>query len=144
MPRERHKLWIGRNDRAMPPENVQLRILERYKACCAGCQRKLMMGERWELDHVIALQDGGVNAEGNLQPLCKPCHGVKTGAEATIRAKVRAKTKAAYGIKTAKQKIRSAGFPKRAERTQKQPLMARSLYGPGGWLMPAGNGEDYE
>lgn len=143
MPRERYKLWVGKNDLAMPPENVQLRILQRYSACCAGCQRKLMMGERWDLDHVIAIEDGGVNAEGNLQPLCAPCHGVKTGAENSQRAKVRAKTKAAYGIKAAKQKIPGRGFGPKRERTPK-PLHAprRALYGPGSGLMQPGNNFD--
>jgi 5-methylcytosine-specific restriction protein A len=140
--REKFKLWIGKNDRAMPPENVQLRILQRYKACCLGCGRKLMMGEKWELDHVIPLEDGGVNAEGNLQPLCKPCHGKKTGREATERAKVRAMTKAAYGIKLApKQRIRSAGFPKSRKAPAPKPRLSPKAIYTRGELLAVGNAE---
>lgn len=128
MSRERYKLWVGRNDRAMPPENVQLRILQRYKACCAGCRRKIMMGEKWELDHVIPIEDGGVNAEGNLQPLCKPCHGIKTSREATERAKVRAMAKAAYGIKAPKQKIPSRPKQVKPPRDRLPPLPPRSPF----------------
>jgi 5-methylcytosine-specific restriction protein A len=115
-------------DNTTAPENVQLRIVGRYKGCCAGCQNKLAIG-RWHLDHVIPLEDGGVNAEGNLQPLCVPCHGVKTSGEATARAKVRAKAKAHLGIKTPpKRKIVSAGFPKRVITFRKSRLAPRDIY----------------
>jgi 5-methylcytosine-specific restriction endonuclease McrA len=128
MPRERYKLWIGRNDRVMPPHDVQLRIVKRYKGCCARCQNKLAIG-RWAMDHVIPLEDGGVNAEGNCQPLCTPCHGLKTGAENSERAKVRAKAKADLGIKTPTTRpLRSAGFPKRREARPKPPLQPKPLF----------------
>ncbi len=142
MPRERYKLWVGKNDRAMPPENVQLRIVQRYQGCCAGCQRKLMMGEPWQLDHLNPLEDGGVNAEGNLQPLCKPCHTSKTSTEATERAKVRAKTKAGYGIKAVKRPIQSRPKAERPAR-DKLPVPAADqnpIYR--GRLWPAGNNSE--
>jgi 5-methylcytosine-specific restriction endonuclease McrA len=122
MSRERHVPWVGKNDRAMPTPNVTLRIFARAKGCCQDCRRKLMAGERWHRDHIVPLEDGGANAEGNFQILCEACHGKKTGAEATERAKVRAKTKAAYGIRGPKQKIASRGFPKR-EKPAKAPKL---------------------
>ncbi len=142
MSREKFKLWIGRTDNTKAPESVQLRILVRYKGCCARCQSRLAIG-RWQLDHVIPLQDGGVNAEGNLQPLCVPCHGLKTAGEATERAKVRAKAKAHLGIKAPKQKIASRGFPRtRAPRAPKPNLPPRLLYAGVGELMkPIGDGD---
>lgn len=132
MPRERHQEWIGKNDRVMPPESVQLRILRRHDGYCAGsCQRKLMLGEKWDLDHKIALEDGGENRESNLQPLCKACHQPKTAAENSQRAKVRAKTAAAYGIKDPKrQKIQSRGFAKKErEHADRPALPPRQLFG---------------
>ena len=141
MPRQRHKLWLGRTDNTAAPENVQLRIVQRYKGCCAGCQQRLAIG-RWHLDHVIPLQDGGVNAEGNLQPLCVGCHGIKTSAEATDRAKVRAKAKAAYGINAPKQKIPSRPKAARPVRDKLPMPPPRLLYGRVGELkQPIGEGD---
>jgi 5-methylcytosine-specific restriction endonuclease McrA len=125
MAREKFKLWIGRTDNTTAPENVQLRIVGRYKGCCAGCQNKLAIG-RWHLDHVIPLEDGGVNAEGNLQPLCVPCHGVKTSGEAIARAKVRAKAKAHLGIKTPPaHRCNRAALPERAHPARLPPRHLR-------------------
>ena len=147
MPRERHKLWVGKNDRAMPPPNVTLRIFTRAKGCCQECQRKLMAGEKWIRDHIIPLQDGGVNAETNIQILCWPCNVKKTGGEATERAKVRAKAKADLGIKTApKRPLVSRGFPKRVrqprDRLPALPPVFRQYPKQGLW--PVGKGEDWD
>ena len=38
-----------------------------------------------ELDHIVALIDGGTNHDTNLQALCKPCHVKKSTAEAAQR-----------------------------------------------------------
>jgi hypothetical protein len=32
----------------------------------------------WELDHVVALVNGGDESEENRRPICKPCHRKKT------------------------------------------------------------------
>lgn len=130
MPREKFKLWVGKNDRVMPPGDVQLRIVNRYKGCCAGCQVRLMGNKKPEFDHVIAIEDGGVNAEGNIQPLCRPCHLLKTGRENSERAKVRAKAKAAYGITRPKAKIPSR--PKAAKPPRDvlpPPRRTRDIFG---------------
>lgn len=39
-----------------------------------------------EVDHRIPLHLGGIDAEPNLQGLCRRCHAAKTGAEARARA----------------------------------------------------------
>lgn len=146
MPRERYRLWIGRNDNVMPPENVQLRIVERHKGCCAECQSRLQIG-RWHLDHVIPLQDGGVNAERNLQPLCVACHGIKTNAEATDRAAVRRKAKAHLGIDKrayVKQPMQSAGFVKKPKRTDQLPLPPRRLIYQRGALFPPSRSDELD
>ncbi|ANS04343.1 hypothetical protein [uncultured Mediterranean phage] len=43
---------------------------------CAVCQAQLMAS--FEIDHKIALQDGGTNHVNNLEALCRNCHGEKT------------------------------------------------------------------
>ncbi len=111
------KPWCGKTDDAMPPPNVTLRIFARAKGCCQHCLRKLMAGEKWHRDHILALADGGANVETNFQVLCEPCHGPKTVAENIARAKVRAQTKAAFGIKTPPSRpLRSPGFAKKPKR----------------------------
>lgn len=44
----------------------------------------------WEMDHVVALADGGGNGLDNLQTLCQPCHRGKTSRENSARAARRA------------------------------------------------------
>ncbi|EFG65217.1 hypothetical protein SSBG_06032 [Streptomyces sp. SPB074] len=34
-----------------------------------------------DVDHVRALARGGEDTDGNVQALCRPCHGVKTGED---------------------------------------------------------------
>lgn len=45
---------------------------------CAKCTRKLSIGDDWDVDHAIALENGGTNDAGNLQVLCDWCHTPKT------------------------------------------------------------------
>lgn len=45
---------------------------------CANCTRKIMAGEDWDLDHIIALELGGTNDDCNMQVLCSFCHAGKT------------------------------------------------------------------
>jgi 5-methylcytosine-specific restriction endonuclease McrA len=45
---------------------------------CANCRRKIRTGEDWDLDHRIALENGGTNDLENMQVLCEFCHGMKT------------------------------------------------------------------
>jgi hypothetical protein len=48
---------------------------------CAKCNRKLRIGDDWdlaEIDHRIALENGGTNDLENMQPLCCWCHTDKS------------------------------------------------------------------
>ena len=45
---------------------------------CAKCTRKLGIGEDWDLEHRIALENGGTNNPENMQVLCDWCHTPKT------------------------------------------------------------------
>jgi GTPase SAR1 family protein len=51
---------------------------------CAGCRKLLQPG--WHADHIIALADGGPDEPQNMQPLCAPCHTLKTARENSSRA----------------------------------------------------------
>jgi 5-methylcytosine-specific restriction endonuclease McrA len=45
---------------------------------CASCTRKLGPSDDWDIDHAIALENGGTNDDANLQVLCDWCHTPKT------------------------------------------------------------------
>jgi 5-methylcytosine-specific restriction endonuclease McrA len=46
---------------------------------CGDCKRQL---PAWfEVDHVIALHNGGSNEVSNLVALCRDCHGKKTAMD---------------------------------------------------------------
>lgn len=57
--------------------NVLMRgfYLDKFNHKCVKCGST----ERLELDHIIAITEGGDNSQENIQVLCKPCNGKKGG-----------------------------------------------------------------
>jgi 5-methylcytosine-specific restriction enzyme A len=104
--------WIGKTDDAKIPDRVKLRVFDAYGGRCAGCDRKLYPGDRWEADHIKALINGGQHRENNLQPLCEFCHPEKTRADVAEKAMIARKRKKHVGIRTAKRKLSGRGFAK--------------------------------
>lgn len=52
-----------------------MKVLGAHDYSCAHCKRK---GRRHlTLDHIISINDGGLNLAHNVQPLCKKCHATK-------------------------------------------------------------------
>lgn len=47
-----------------------------------------MAGESWTLEHVVALINGGANAEHNLGITCKNCLPAKNAADVAEKARV--------------------------------------------------------
>jgi|SRR5580658_4143723 5-methylcytosine-specific restriction protein A len=92
--------WIGKDDNDWPPRRVYLRVWDRFGGVCqCGCGRKITAGEPWNLDHVIAVINGGRNVESNLVPLLTEHHSIKTRADVQTKAKI-ARIKAAHlGVK---------------------------------------------
>lgn len=93
--------WIGATpDTAIPPR-VRARVFARFTGCCQVCTRKIAAGEPWVCDHVIALANGGENAEHNLQVICGWCdRKVKTPADVAEKSAVARKRQKHLGIKT--------------------------------------------
>ena len=86
--------WIGANPDAAIPPRVRLRVFERAHGRCQGCTRRIVPGDDWQADHILALINGGQNRESNLQLLCDWCHSAKTKADVAMKAetaRVRAK-----------------------------------------------------
>lgn len=52
---------------------------------CRHCRAKgkAVVAEEW--DHIVPLSEGGEDTDDNGQPLCKPCHAIKTAREDTSR-----------------------------------------------------------
>jgi 5-methylcytosine-specific restriction protein A len=90
--------WIGTTPNSAVPPHVRLRIFDRCKGVCHISRRKIMAGERWDLDHVIPLADGGEHRESNLAPAIADKHREKTAEENRDRAKVRGKRSKHLGI----------------------------------------------
>ena len=51
---------------------------------CAMCK----VAAATELDHIVALSNGGTNDEDNLQGLCAACHEIKTTADLGYKPRV--------------------------------------------------------
>ena len=82
--------WIGKTPDSAVPAHVRIRIFERTSGLCHITKRKIRAGEKWQLDHIIPLADGGEHRESNLAPALDWAHREKTSAENKARAKTRA------------------------------------------------------
>lgn len=123
------KEWIGRNPDSKIPARVRLRVFEAHGGMCHRAKRKIMAGEPWAIDHVIALINGGENRENNLAPILVDKHKAKTADDVAEKAKVARKAKANLGLKPAPAKpIQSPGFapkpPKPSTARQPEKLAA--------------------
>jgi 5-methylcytosine-specific restriction protein A len=79
----------------MAVERIRGRALQRIRArhfaahpLCVMCEAKGIITLATELDHIIALTNGGTNDDDNLQGLCAPCHEIKTIADLGNRPRV--------------------------------------------------------
>jgi len=80
--------WIGKTPETPIPPRVKLRVWERQGGRCALTGVKINPGDKWEVDHRVALINGGLNIESNLQVVLSTAHKVKTRADVDEKAKV--------------------------------------------------------
>lgn len=85
--------WIGRDDDAVPPPRVRLRIWDAFGGQCYLCRHKIRAGEYWQCDHVTALINGGANRESNLAPACRNCCYRKTAEDMSEKSDIADKRK---------------------------------------------------
>ena len=90
--------WIGKTDDAAIPPRVRLRVFEAHGGICAISGRKIMPGDRWQVDHAIALVNGGQHRESNFQPVLDAAHKTKTRADVATKAKIASVRKKHLGI----------------------------------------------
>lgn len=102
--------WIGRTADTPAPARVRLRVFERHGGVCYLSGRKIMPGDKWQIEHPLALINGGENRESNMAPALVEPHKVKTAQDMAQKSKdyrVRAKHN---GIKPARKITRWRRF----------------------------------
>jgi 5-methylcytosine-specific restriction enzyme A len=124
------KEWRGKTPDTKVPPRVRLRIWERENGMCHLSGRKILAGEPWDLDHKIALANGGEHRESNLFPAIRDKHKEKTKADVAGKSKVAEIAKKHIGASKPQGKLRSAGFAKSGKppRIEKPTLPRRAIY----------------
>lgn len=97
--------WIGKHDDVPVPRRVRLRIFERCGGVCHLSGRLIRAGEPWDLDHVVALINGGEHRESNLAPVLKEPHKAKTIEDVKEKSMVARKRMKHLGIRAKKKKM---------------------------------------
>ena len=78
---------------------MRLRVWEAHKGLCGQCGRQIRAGERWTLEHLTALINGGENREANLGVTCCNCLGGKNAADVAEKSAVNRKRAKHLGVK---------------------------------------------
>src|SRR5215469_7925116 len=97
--------WIGKSDDDRIPDRVRIRVFARHGGRCHCCGRLILVGEAWELDHVIALANGGGHRESNLKPILTEHHRNKTRLDTAIKSKGYAVRRKLLGLKKPKRPL---------------------------------------
>ena len=97
--------WIGATPDSVPPPRVRMRILERYNRRCYLSDRPIRAGDSWDVEHILALSNGGENRESNMAPALKEPHKLKTRLDRKIKAKNDRVKKRHFGIQGRKRKM---------------------------------------
>jgi len=79
-------------------ERTRMRVYARHSGTCALCLKsslRLFKRDRYdagadlaEIDHILAVRDGGTNLDENLRLLCLSCNRKKAGEAARLRRTV--------------------------------------------------------
>ena len=103
--------WFGATDDTRPPPRVRLRVFAAHEGRCWLSGRKITPADKWDIDHKVALINGGENRESNLAPALRDRHREKTASDVAEKAKtdrIRAKH---LGIhRTSGRKLQRRGF----------------------------------
>lgn len=120
------KEWIGKTDDARVPPRVRLRVFTARDGICHISGRKIAAGEPWELEHIVALCNGGQHRESNLAPALVAPHKLKTAADRAEKKIIDRKRKKHLGIRKAPT-LRSRGFTKAPpQRSATRPIERRT------------------
>lgn len=119
--------WIGKTPDTPVPPHVRVRIFDAHDGKCHIAKRKIKRGEPWDLDHIIALINGGQNCESNMAPALRDKHREKTAADVAEKSRVYRKRAKFLGVMPKRAKIQAAGFRKSApQHTASRPIQRKS------------------
>lgn len=91
--------WVGRNADSPIPDRVKVRVFEKYEGRCYLSGIRLTPGT-WEIEHIVAIINGGENRESNLAPVSKgKVHQEKTREDVKIKSISYRKKKANLGLR---------------------------------------------
>lgn len=79
--------WVGKTPDTPAPPRVRLRVWDTHKGRCHRCHRKINAGEKWTLEHITALINGGENSEWNLALTCSWCLPIKNAEDVKEKSK---------------------------------------------------------
>jgi 5-methylcytosine-specific restriction protein A len=102
--------WKGKTDDAKVPPHVRARIFKRDEGRCHISKRKIMPADAWDLDHIVALCNGGSHRESNLAPALRDKHKAKTAIDRRIKAKDDRVRKKHLGVKKRRKTIPGRRF----------------------------------
>lgn len=118
--------WIGSSDDAKVPPRVRIRIFDREGGRCWISGRKIMPGDLWDLDHKVALINGGEHRESNLFPALRDKHRAKTTEDVAEKAATYA-VRSKHLLPRKPSKWQSRPFPKsEPQRTASRPLSRKA------------------
>lgn len=113
--------WIGKTDDTKIPDRVRLRVFLAHDGICHLSGRKIGPADKWDMDHVIALINGGEHRESNLAPALRGKHREKTAEDVALKAKAASIRQRHLGIPKAKSRpmpgTRASGIRKRMNGT---------------------------
>jgi 5-methylcytosine-specific restriction enzyme A len=116
--------WVGATPDSQIPPRVKLRVFESHGGKCHLSGRKIMPGDAWDCDHVIALVnwsgEGHGNRESNLAPALRDKHREKTAADVAEKSMIRRKRAKHLGIRKPSRPMpgsKASGFRKRMDGT---------------------------
>lgn len=79
--------WRGSTPDAKIPARVRLRVFERYGGRCYLTGQLIRPGDAWQVEHILAIINGGENRESNLAPALVAPHKEKTRQDLKTKSK---------------------------------------------------------
>lgn len=120
-------IWIGRTDDTPAPPRVRIRVWDRCEGKCHRCERKIPTGDAWIIEHLIALINGGRNAEDNLCLTCSWCKPLKDAEDVAEKAKTAA-VRQKHILPRGPSRLRSRGFtPAQPQHSATRPTRKPSI-----------------
>lgn len=107
--------WVGKTHDTQIPPRVRLRVFSNKDGRCHRCTRKILPGEEWVCEHLIAVINGGPNRESNLDVTCCNCLPFKNAADVAEKAMIYRKRSKHLGLVKAKRPFpgsRASGWKK--------------------------------